>query len=222
MLSIRVKAYAKKASIKKWPCAWQRYYSNQHGFTLIEILIAIGLFALLSALVFQTFNLQTRYHQELSSKQQRWADVVKAWQIIERDLSQLVARPVRDEFGDVQAALFYQESQGLAFTTLNWYASEISPTSQVQRVSYQYDANSKKLYREAWLFADSIPSTPKNRFVILDNVIGVNYVMSANDSSTHELWPLPSQPANLLPRMVVVKIITKDFGAISRYFYVPY
>ncbi len=196
--------------------------SGQCGFTLLEILIAIALFSLLSALVFQTFNWQTRYHQQLSSKQQRWVEMVKAWQIIERDLSQLVARPVRDSLGDQQAALFYPQSNRLSFTTLNWYAAEIASVSQMQRVAYDFDANNQVLYREALVHADSVPSTPKRRFAILEGVLGVNYKMINRDNRQYELWPLPNMALKQLPSMVVVSITTEDFGTLERNFYVPY
>jgi general secretion pathway protein J len=192
-----------------------------HGFTLIEILIALVLFGILSGLVFQTFNLQTNYQQRLTLKQQRFADQVKAWQLIENDLSQLVARPTRDIFGSSQAALKLDGSGDIAFTRLSWYAGQLDQGSQVQRVAYKYQPQQKNLWRESWTYPDVVASSPKQSYILLHGVNHISFRVANHVDTMHESWPLPDGALDSLPNLIEVSMTTSDFGTISRYFHIP-
>ncbi|MBT5630353.1 MAG: prepilin-type N-terminal cleavage/methylation domain-containing protein, partial [Oceanospirillaceae bacterium] len=72
--------------------------SKAQGFTLLEVLIALSLFAVLSAMAFGGLNQLLSQHQQLQHKQQRFVDLQSAIQVLERDFSQLAPRSIRDAF----------------------------------------------------------------------------------------------------------------------------
>lgn len=97
--------------------------SKAQGFTLLEVLIALSLFAVLSAMAFGGLNQLLSQHQQLQHKQQRFVDLQSAIQVLERDFSQLAPRSIRDAFGDPQAALKGSSSPEFtyALSTKTWF-----------------------------------------------------------------------------------------------------
>jgi general secretion pathway protein J len=65
------------------------------GFSLIELLVALAVFAALAAAAYGGLSQITATRGALAKQQDRFAQVVRAVSILERDLRQAIARPVR-------------------------------------------------------------------------------------------------------------------------------
>ena len=78
---------------------------RQRGFTLVEVLVALTIFALMSMLAYRglTSVLETRAH--LADDNRRWRDIALTLAQLEQDMSQAVNRPVRDNGDLTQPAL---------------------------------------------------------------------------------------------------------------------
>ncbi len=76
----------------------------QRGFTLLELLIAIAIFALLALATYRMFDSVMQTDQATRVQEQRMRELVRAMGALERDLTQAVERPVRDELGDNRGA----------------------------------------------------------------------------------------------------------------------
>jgi general secretion pathway protein J len=76
---------------------------RQRGFTLVEMLVALTIFALMSVLAYRGLNavLETRAH--LTEDNRRWRDIALTLSQLEQDLSMVVDRPVRDSGGSQPA-----------------------------------------------------------------------------------------------------------------------
>ncbi|MGB1906347.1 MAG: PulJ/GspJ family protein, partial [Spongiibacter sp.] len=82
---------------------------DQHGFTLVELLIAIGIMALLGALASIMLNGALSNQQIVGERQYKLERVALALHIMRRDLEQLTPRVGRDEYGDPMAARIVAE-----------------------------------------------------------------------------------------------------------------
>lgn len=111
---------------------------RQAGFTLIEVLIAMAITALIAAASYTGISNVLTGSEQLRSNGERTRDIGRALRLIERDLRQVVDRPVRDEFGAWQPAL----SGGplalysLSVTRAGWFNTLQRPRSDLQRVHY--------------------------------------------------------------------------------------
>ncbi|NKI16851.1 type II secretion system minor pseudopilin GspJ [Spongiibacter sp. KMU-166] len=85
---------------------------DQHGFTLVELLIAIGIMALLGALASIMLNGALSNQQIVGERQYKLERVALALHIMRRDLEQLTPRVGRDEYGDPMAARIVAEQVG--------------------------------------------------------------------------------------------------------------
>lgn len=72
---------------------------RQRGFTLVEMLVALTIFALMSVLAYRGLNaaLQTRAH--LTEDNRRWRDIALTLAQLEQDMGLAVDRPVRGSGG---------------------------------------------------------------------------------------------------------------------------
>jgi len=198
-----------------------RHNTNNAGFTLLEVLVALALFSFLSMMLFQAFSSQTQFQSKLSIKQQRWANIIGAWQLIERDLMQVAPRPVRDTMGDVQAALKFMPSSDLEFTSFSWYTGQVFGASQLLRVRYVYDFVGGSLWRESWVHPDRVPSSVSNKFLLLDGVTGFSVRALGATANWVKYWPLNNIPLTHLPNALEVTLSSDDYGEIRRVFTMP-
>ena len=75
------------------------------GFTLVEVLIALAVTALISVVAYTGLSSALSGAESLRSASGRAHDINQTWALLSRDLRQVVNRPVVDEFGQTVSAL---------------------------------------------------------------------------------------------------------------------
>ena len=79
-------------------------YNNDEGFTLIETLVSIAIFSILSVLAYSTLNQTIITADILSNRMDKIQSLQRAIRLIEQDFLQLAQRPIRSEIGNTQLA----------------------------------------------------------------------------------------------------------------------
>jgi general secretion pathway protein J len=125
------------------------YPANAHkGFTLLEVMIAISITALIGVAstnllsnIIESKNITDIRSQQLTTLQ-------RFNQFVSRDVEQIINRGIRDQYGDIQAAIIIDSSDYLAeWTRLGWRNSPINddPRAEIQRVAFQlFDINDEE------------------------------------------------------------------------------
>lgn len=72
---------------------------RSRGFTLIEILIAVAIFGILSVMAFRVLTVILDAKERVDRESRRWRDVGLAVARIEQDVGALIDRPLRDSGG---------------------------------------------------------------------------------------------------------------------------
>ena len=199
--------------------------SKAQGFTLLEVLIALSLFAVLSAMAFGGLNQLLSQHQQLQHKQQRFVDLQSAIQVLERDFSQLAPRSIRDAFGDPQAALKGSSSPEFTYAlrTKTWFNPHHAQGVLLQRIGYQLQG--QKLWRSYHGQLDVAIGTTPVRYPLIDRVTAFKVRFLPAQTPWINFWPpLDSQgKANLkkLPRAIEIELTTADLGTITRILEIP-
>jgi len=195
---------------------------NQQGFTLLEVLIALSLFAVLSAMAFGGLNQLLGQHQQLQSKQQRFVAIQSAIQVLERDFSQIEPRVIRDSFGDQQAALKGSSSPEYHYllSTKTWFNPHHAQGVLLQRVGYQLQGHT--LWRSYFPQLDAGVGTSAVRYPLLEQVIGFKVRFMQSQNQWIDFWPQINQ-LNLkqLPKAIEIQLITEDLGTIYRILEIP-
>jgi general secretion pathway protein J len=135
---------------------------REQGFTLVEMLIALAIFALIAggALALLRFSVDaeaaSRTRTESLAATRRFLSVWNA------DLAQAVPRPVRDEAGTHHAALEAPtgapDGVVLALTRSGWSNFDGAPRPSLQRVEYRWQSG--KLTRAGRPFLDGASADP--------------------------------------------------------------
>ena len=140
------------------------------GFTLIEVLIALAITAFVAAVAYSSLSTAMLAVESTRTTAQRTYEMNRAWMIISRDLRQFVARPVRDEFGQVEPAMAGGAAArfALSFTRGGWHNPNGLPRSNLQRVNYRVEDGA--LWRDTYPVLDRAPETQAQQVRLLEGV----------------------------------------------------
>lgn len=211
----------------------------QQGLTLIELLIALAIFAVMAASMFIAFDNVQKAKDLTDRASLRLKQYQSAFNRIGQDLQQLYARPTRNEYGDLEFALEYSEGSEFRFTRTGWSRSSFftkHPRSELQRVFYYLEDG--KLMRGYWRTLDRPPQEQPVRTVLMDGVSELSFkfiytnVKDANDPANgmHAEWPpaslrnitsgpatfYPARPYLILPDALEISVTTQDLGTLQR------
>ncbi len=170
---------------------------NTSGFTLLELLLAVFIFALISTGAYQVFNVAQRNASLISDKQKRIRDISLSLEIIEKDFTQLTPRFWRDPFSDAITPSLQTDYSGNYLVRLvraGWRNPLGTNRSEQQAVAYRLVDD--KLQREYTQHLDNISSTESVKTILLDKVnsISIRYLDRSN-GEWNENWP-PSSSEN--------------------------
>ncbi|MBD2858552.1 type II secretion system minor pseudopilin GspJ [Spongiibacter sp. KMU-158] len=145
----------------------------QRGFTLVELLIAVAIMALLGSLAGFMLNSSLNNKERIELHQQRLEELALALQIIRRDFEQLTPRIPRDQQGDPFRARIRAEQIGEHSEVEFVHGGRrILPgqilQSDLERVRYQWEDGSLVRYSAA--VADPTTNTEWQRQLMLDDV----------------------------------------------------
>jgi general secretion pathway protein J len=76
-----------------------RYPAHARGFTLIELMVALFITAIIFSVGYGGINQALHNHEQLKEHQARLSEVQNAVRVMVQDFSELAARPVRDPLG---------------------------------------------------------------------------------------------------------------------------
>lgn len=193
----------------------------QNAFTLIEVLVAMAIFAILSALAYGTLSQTVLSAEILGDRMDRLQAIQRTIRMLADDMQQLSPRPVRDELGEnFEPALNTGFRSGFAIelTRSGWNNPMVLPRSTMQRAAYRIEDD--KLVRYYWTVLDRTLSNEPVSVVLLDGVESLEFRFYQANGEFVQQWPPAEQsgPANvrLRPRAVEVILRLEDEGEITR------
>ncbi len=194
----------------------------QKGFTLLELLIASIIFAIMAIMAYGGLANVMENSKSSERALKRLQQIQQSISVISRDLSQLVPRAIRDEYGNIQPALI----AGTNIDNLVEFTrgGRVNPAnllrSTLLRVAYQFD--DEKLIRLQWPQLDRAPGIEAKKTTLIDNVDEVTLRFLDQKNKWHEQWPplnsSTGTPGGVTAELVAIEIILKlnDWGEIRR------
>ena len=215
--------------LKEYPLSNQNKKLISHvpvscrGFTLLELLVALSIFAVISALAYGGMNQVLTQQALTEEKADRLQQLQITYTIFERDFAQLVNRPVRNAYGSAIGALTGSDGiDGVELTR----AGRANPAgfrrSDLQRV--RYASEDEKLLRQAWKVLDRSPDSEAVQQVLYEPVKAFSLRYLDRTNQWREVWPpVGAAPGAVpgLPRVVEVTLETEDFGRLVWLFRSP-
>lgn len=201
---------------------------NCRGFTLLEMLVAVAVFAVISVMAYGGLDtvLQAKARTEVHA--QRLSELQMAMLMLERDISQTVPRGIRDSYGDAQPPLVGggENQTMLEWTRAGWANPTGRVRSDLQRVGYRLEQ--EQLVRDNWMVLDRAQDSEPYRAILLEGVESFSVRFMDERRKWQESWPpqtLATDPGTQsntgaagLPVAIEVKMELTDFGEIVRLF----
>lgn len=190
------------------------------GFTLLEVLVAIFVFAILAVMAYGGYNQLSRQDEIVDRNASRTRAIQSTVQRMSEDFSMLEPRPVREPLGDsIDPALRADKrTETLAeLTRSGWSNPAGVARSTLQRVAYRLQDN--KLERAYWNALDRTMSAEPTSAVLLDQVRTVSFRFMDQNQTWHEQWPplgYSGGDASLRPIAVEITLDLEDWGKIVR------
>ena len=138
------------------------------GFTLLEVLIAVSIFALLALGTYRMLASVLASDETTRRHEVQLRELQRAFAVLEQDLAQVGQRPIRDAFGEPRPALVGDaEPAAMEFSRLGWRNPLGAPRSSWQRVRWELVGST--LQRSYWTVLDqAVDSQPFPQQVLTD------------------------------------------------------
>lgn len=199
------------------------YSSRKYaGFTLLELLVALSIFALLAAMAYGGLNIVLRERQATEQQAARLAQLQMTFLWLGRDLEQIVNRSIRDEYGDRQPALRGVEfgRYRLELTRGGWRNPAGRARSNLQRMAYGLQDG--ELVRTYWNVLDRAQDSQPVETVLLDGVDKLELRFLDDKKQWRDTWPTTTADSesagDKMPLAIEVSLETEAEGRITRLF----
>lgn len=199
--------------------------SKQQGFTLLELLIASIIFAIMAIMAYGGLDNVISNSQASKQALGRLQQVQQSVSVLNRDFRQLIPRPIRDEFGNTQPYL--SAGNNIDYLVEFSRGGRVNPggllRSTLLRVAYQFDEET--LVRLQWPQLDRTQEQEPKKTTLIDNLEAVTIRFLDPAGEWHEQWPpLNAAPANapgtaaatIYPLAIEIILQLKDWGDIRR------
>ena len=198
-------------------------HSSQKGFTLIEVLIAMAIFAILSVLAYGGLEQVIQNRSQTEEALNRLRQIQLTMSKMQRDFEQIVNRKGHDELGGELPALATGEGTDLLvqFTRNGWRNPAQLTRSHLQRIAYKLDDDT--LTRISWPYVDRAQDSQAIETELLNNIQEVSIRVMDAQNEWQTSWPIntsssptPGVPPSDLPIAIEVTLKLHDWGDIVR------
>ena len=155
------------------------------AFTLLEMIVAIGIFAVIAVVSYGSLNRFLDNRDVLQAEMTLMKDLQLAFSLLEQDMHFMSGRIVRDEYGDPEPLLIVNSidiaDELLRFTTARRSVS-LPGVSTLQRTSYRWENGD--FIRVNWLVLDRDQDAIESKQLLLSDVdsVRVNVLTSDEES----------------------------------------
>ncbi len=191
--------------------------SAEHGFTLVELLVALFIFGLLSAAGVALLSFSVRAQEAADDRLGALAELRRAGALITSDLAQAAPRIPRDEAGTSRRAFEGGSGEGGLLVSLvrrGWENLDDSSRPSLQKVQYSLEGG--ELRRRTFRFVDgAAPSAP---VTLVRGVTGLRLRYRDRRGEWRDRWD-PGR-LNEMPLAIELVIDVAGSGSIRQLFLV--
>ena len=191
--------------------------NRSSGYTLVEVLIAVTVFAVLAATVYTALNSLSDASWVQRERAAELAQLQLAVARLDADLRQLASRPIREETGGLEPALAGQRDR-LAGTRAGWANPQGHKRSELQRFAWTLGGSA--LLRQSWPVTDRTSASPMQSEIVMEGVAILEFRYHGPEGRWFDQWPIDEQ-SGALPLAVGYVLEAGRFGRIERIVVLP-
>jgi general secretion pathway protein J len=191
--------------------------SRSTGFTLIEVLLALAIFGVISVLAYRATAALTDGEARLSAEAQRWRTLEALFTRFEADIRQAIPRDSRVGARSEPAWLAREaDVAGNAALVFSRAGAEFAdePGIAGQRIGYRLRGHAVEI--AYWPQLDNAADSQPAVYTLVDGVAGFRIAYLSRAGAWRDTWPL--QGEGPLPRAVRVDLKLDSGEEIERWF----
>ena len=201
---------------------------SQLGFTLVEVMLALVIMAMIALLSAQAFNTASTGSAATREAMDRIAEIDRAFFLIETDLQNAIPRAVIDQFGKPIPPMYVTDSDDYWMTVMRGGLENplFLPRTEEVRVGYRYIEES--IWRDTWYDPRETEQEEARPQKILTGVDSMQVRVLPAKTQGRSIsvaggpwlqdWPENSGVAGKLPSAIEVTFELKDMGEVKRLF----
>lgn len=196
------------------------------GFTLMELLVAMAIFAIVGTLALSGYTQLQRQSEYAEKRLDRTREVQRAVQSLTQDIEQAEPRAIREPLGEAKlpaVAVAVAAEYVLQLTRAGWSNTAGLPRPTLQRVGYRLDQ--QVMWRDHWPVLDRTLTVEPVREKLLTGVKSVTFRLMDANRNWLDHWPetqtADQAEARLRPAAIEVTIELEDWGTIRRLVELP-
>lgn len=193
---------------------------HRGGFTLIEVLVAMAIFGVLTALAYGSLGESLNNSDMLTERMERLHSIQRTMSYLSSDLLQAAPRPVRADLGQNEPALLssFASDFALQLTHGGWPNSAGVPRSTQQRTAYRIEDG--ELIRYHWNVLDRTVNNVPVATVLMENIDSLTFRFLQENGDWSDQWPpVTAQTTSnsvSLPRAAAITLTLPDQGELIR------
>ena len=198
--------------------------SKQQGFTLIEVIIALAIFATISILAYKGIDQLLKTKGRIDEEDQRWQQLMVFFDRFEADVRHHINHPVRNWEDQLEPAWFGkptfrgEEDAQLSLSRLG-EADQTGFLMDSRRVGYRFKEG--VIETVLWPALDMAPASKVEVFKLVDHVADFSIAYLNPNGQWSSVWPVnpvTTDPISYYPRAVSLSITLQSGESISRIF----
>ena len=190
----------------------------QTGLTLIELIVAVALLALLTVMAYRGLDSMTRANDRTLAESERWRATTLLLERFGADVSQPARRPVRGAAGAPLPAWWGRAMTEPDGADAQFEFSRKSPPGRDEsRLGYRLRGGKVELL--VWRVLDRGPASVAEVYPLLENVSALLFRHLDARGVWQDHWPLSDTEP--LPRAVSIELTLADGPSVKRIFALP-
>ena len=196
---------------------------DQNGFTLVEMLVALAIFAVISAAGVSVITYSLREGGPVAAASARLEQLQIARTVLRNDFGQITSRAVRGPFGEAAKGGFQGGNVPgmgslLTFVRGGWKnPGGLEPRSSLQFVAYVVEDG--ELRRISRPILDPTPETPEETVTLLTGVENLRVTFYSNGRWIERWVAEGSGP--FVPAIIAIDAQVEGFGPLRQLFVTP-
>lgn len=192
----------------------KKHNLNQYsGFTLLELLIALFIFSILSVMLSGGLRLVINALDHTENRAERLRNTQRVLLMIGRNIEQTVNRPILTTQAKEEAA-FVGTKNSFTFT----HMGVANPDGNQMRGALQrmrYFFSESHLWQEVWPVLDQANQTKTSKRDLLDNVVNAQFEYLDDENKFQNSWPLENKK-QALPRAIKLILTFEKWGELTQ------
>lgn len=195
----------------------QKTLPMQTGFTLLEVMVAFLIFAIVGLGAHQFLRNMINTRDVTHERNTVISSTSRAFTLMQRDFSHLVDRQVRSEYGESMPPLLIGNGNySVEFSRSGWNNPARLPRSNLQRVAYSLNEDGE-LERYFWLVMDRAEDSEPITQTLIADIEDFRINVMNREGDFTDVWPDFDNSARL-PRAVEIIITHKKLGELRKIF----